>query len=252
MRGPRCHDGPRTLYFFRTPHNGVNHSPDYSHQPLTQTFTNQQTMKYWVIFNNKQEGPYTLEQLQQYPLTMQTPVWHQGLPQWVTADRVPELRFMIQQMEQARMQYGSQPYVQQTPPMPQQTCYQQQPPYAQQQQQYFQQQPYQQPYDNSWGPRPGYRRQQQQPDVKTSATGVAEERPSNYLGWAIAVTLLCCMPLGVVAIIYAAGVNNKYDRGDVTGARKSSERAQLWIILSIVLGLIWIPISALLQMITQL
>lgn len=67
-----------------------------------------------------------------------------------------------------------------------------------------------------------------------------EERPapSSYLGWSIAMTLICCLPAGIVAIIYASQVNDKYHYGDYDGAVKASERAQLWIIISFILGLL--------------
>ena len=35
----------------------------------------------------------------------------------------------------------------------------------------------------------------------------------NYLVQAILVTLCCCLPFGIVAIVYAAQVNSKLDRG---------------------------------------
>jgi|GEM_PF-1551540 len=53
----------------------------------------------------------------------------------------------------------------------------------------------------------------------------------NYLTPAVLVTLCCCMPIGIVAIIYAAQVNSKLARGDVIGAKSSSETARTlcWI-----------------------
>ena len=196
-------------------------------------------MKFWVIFNNKQEGPFTLEELRQYPLTMTTPVWHQGLPQWVQAQEVAELRSLIEQKNPApQTPYGTDPYVRQQSSNPQQHPYGQQPsPAANPQQGYYPRQSYgQQPYAPRTAAQPGNSR---------------EPRPSNYLGWAIAATLLCCMPIGVVAIIYAAGVNTKYDRGDIEGARKASDRAQLWIMLSVVLGLLWMPLGTIIQLLIQ-
>ena len=34
--------------------------------------------------------------------------------------------------------------------------------------------------------------------------------PPNNLVWAILSTLFCCLPLGIVSIVYAAQVNGKY------------------------------------------
>lgn len=65
--------------------------------------------------------------------------------------------------------------------------------------------------------------------------------PDTYLAWSIIVTLLCCIPCGIAAIYFSAQVSSRYEGGDLKGAEKCSERAQLWIILSIVLGLITTP-----------
>ncbi|MEO8378802.1 MAG: CD225/dispanin family protein [Acidobacteriota bacterium] len=50
----------------------------------------------------------------------------------------------------------------------------------------------------------------------------------NYLVQSILVTLCCCLPLGVVAIIYAAQVNSKLSVGDLPGAMASSRSARMW------------------------
>ena len=62
--------------------------------------------------------------------------------------------------------------------------------------------------------------------------------PPNYLVWAILTTLFCCLPLGVVSIVYAAQVNSKYTAGDVAGARASSERAKQFAIWSAIVGVV--------------
>lgn len=52
--------------------------------------------------------------------------------------------------------------------------------------------------------------------------------PPNYLVWAILTTILCCLPFGIVSIIYAAQVNSKWVGGDYEGARLSSKNAKIW------------------------
>jgi len=53
----------------------------------------------------------------------------------------------------------------------------------------------------------------------------------NYLTPAVLVTLCCCLPIGIVAIIFAARVNGKLAAGDVVGAKSASETARTlcWI-----------------------
>jgi len=48
----------------------------------------------------------------------------------------------------------------------------------------------------------------------------------NYLVQSILVTLFCCLPLGVAAIVYAAQVNGKVASGDIAGAHESSAKAK--------------------------
>jgi hypothetical protein len=60
----------------------------------------------------------------------------------------------------------------------------------------------------------------------------------TYLVWAILVTLLCFLPTGIVAIVYATQVSNKLAMGDVAGARDSSGKAKLWCIISAVAGIL--------------
>lgn len=67
--------------------------------------------------------------------------------------------------------------------------------------------------------------------------------PPTYLVWAILVTLCCCIPFGIVAIFYATQVTSRFVNHDYEGARKASDRAQLWIILALVAGLISAPFS---------
>ena len=62
--------------------------------------------------------------------------------------------------------------------------------------------------------------------------------PPNYLVWAIVSTVLCCLPLGVASIVFAAQVNGKYASGDVAGAQASSAKAKTFAIWSAVVGLV--------------
>lgn len=60
--------------------------------------------------------------------------------------------------------------------------------------------------------------------------------PPSYLAWAIAATLLCCLPAGIVSIVYAAQVNSKYLAGDYAGALAASRLAKGWAIASTAVG----------------
>jgi hypothetical protein len=64
--------------------------------------------------------------------------------------------------------------------------------------------------------------------------------PNNFLPWAIASTLLCCVPAGIVAIVFASQVNGKWRAGDFQGAMVASNRAKTWAIVSAAIGLVGI------------
>ncbi|MBD3825907.1 MULTISPECIES: CD225/dispanin family protein [Stenotrophomonas] len=65
----------------------------------------------------------------------------------------------------------------------------------------------------------------------------------NYLVWAILTTLFCCLPLGVVSIVYASQVDGRRAVGDLEGAYDASRKAGWWALASAlvapVLLLLW-------------
>lgn len=63
-------------------------------------------------------------------------------------------------------------------------------------------------------------------------------KPQNYLVWSILATLFCCLPSGIVSIIYAAQVDSKYNAGDFAGALDASNKARVWAWVSVGLGLV--------------
>lgn len=69
-------------------------------------------------------------------------------------------------------------------------------------------------------------------------TGAATEYVPNHLVWAILSTVFCCLPLGIVSIVYAAQVDGKRGAGDLAGAREASRNARFWAILAAALTLI--------------
>jgi hypothetical protein len=72
--------------------------------------------------------------------------------------------------------------------------------------------------------------------------GYGGPTPSSYLVWAILTTLFCCLPFGIVSIVFAAQVNSKWTAGDFQGAMDSSSKARTWAIVSTVCGVIAIII----------
>jgi hypothetical protein len=81
---------------------------------------------------------------------------------------------------------------------------------------------------------------------QTTGPGVP---PPNYLVWSILTTIFCCLPFGIVSIIFAAQVNSKWQAGDQQGAMSSSKNAKMWAWISffaaIAVAIIYIALIAL-------
>ena len=71
--------------------------------------------------------------------------------------------------------------------------------------------------------------------------------PKNWLVEAILVTLFCCLPFGIVGIVFAAQVNSKFAQGDYDGALGASKDAGkftkigFWLgIAQVVIAIFWV------------
>ncbi|VGO11703.1 hypothetical protein PDESU_00249 [Pontiella desulfatans] len=59
----------------------------------------------------------------------------------------------------------------------------------------------------------------------------------NYLWQSIVVTVLCCLPFGIPAIIFAAKVNGLVAAGQIEEAQAASAKAKMWCWISLGLGI---------------
>ncbi len=107
--------------------------------------------------------------------------------------------------------------------------------------QYGQQSYDQQAYGGAYG-QPQYNQQQPygyaQPGPYGYAQTPAGPPPDNNLVWAILSTVLCCLPLGIVSIVFSTQVNSKWALGDVQGAHEAANKAKKWAIASAVVSLV--------------
>ena len=75
------------------------------------------------------------------------------------------------------------------------------------------------------------------------SAAAATSNVPNYLIPAIVSTVLCCVPVGVVSIIFAAQVNGKIAAGDMAGANDASKKAKMFMFIAIGLGvLVWLSV----------
>ncbi len=67
---------------------------------------------------------------------------------------------------------------------------------------------------------------------------IYQHPPKNFLIESILVTIFCCLPFGIVGIVFASQVNAKFDVGDYEGAVKTSQEAKKWVTLAFASGLL--------------
>ena len=60
---------------------------------------------------------------------------------------------------------------------------------------------------------------------------------------AVVSLMMCCLPHGLVSVIFATQVNKKAAAGDIEGARNASKNAKLWATISIVVSAIGLIVS---------
>ena len=64
----------------------------------------------------------------------------------------------------------------------------------------------------------------------------------NHLVWTILATIFCCLPAGIVSIVYAAQVNSLVAAGNFARAWQASRNAKTWAWVSVALVVLQIPL----------
>ncbi|MBO4370685.1 MAG: CD225/dispanin family protein [Paludibacteraceae bacterium] len=62
--------------------------------------------------------------------------------------------------------------------------------------------------------------------------GYKPRRPDNYLVWAILSTVCCCVPFGIVSIVFSSKVDRLYDDGEYEEAQMTADKAKKWAVIS--------------------
>lgn len=226
-------------------------------------------MQYWANINGVQHGPVEREELRGLGVTSLTYVWREGLEDWVQARDLADLADIVVPAAPAAEPAPAAQVVPDVPPVPSvpepaievkepeikvepasveasshseskdivvETTVTVKAPDAVPPEPvaptYVPPQPIPQPYNPPYA---GIR----QP--------VADEEepkcPPSNLVWAILATILCCQVTGVVAIIFGAMVGGKYREGDYEAAKKYSDRAAIWCMVSLVIGIVYVPFA---------
>lgn len=56
-------------------------------------------MEFYLMENGQQAGPFSLDELAQHHLAADTPVWAEGMTDWMQAGEVPELTLLLQRQQ---------------------------------------------------------------------------------------------------------------------------------------------------------
>lgn len=76
-------------------------------------------------------------------------------------------------------------------------------------------------------------------DPSPPAESRADHRPPHdYLGWGLAATVLCFLPMGLVALYFGLRTNRAMAEGRVEDAQRDSRRARGWLVATAVVGLL--------------
>jgi hypothetical protein len=78
--------------------------------------------------------------------------------------------------------------------------------------------------------------------------GYSAQQPASNLVWGILCTVLCCLPLGIVSIVYASRVSGLWAQGRYGEAQQASANAKKWAIWGAVAGVIFGIIYAVIAM----
>jgi hypothetical protein len=96
-------------------------------------------------------------------------------------------------------------------------------------------------------PQPGWQGQPPQPGWQAPQPGwQGQGEPDNYLVWAILTTVLCCLPLGIVSLVYSTKVSGLWTQGRYDEAQTASNNAKKWAIISAIVGVVVLVASVVL------
>ena len=85
-------------------------------------------------------------------------------------------------------------------------------------------------------------------NTPNNQSGFIPAKPDNNMLWAILSTVCCCLPFGIVSIVYASKVDGLYRAGLFDEAQRASDEAKKWAIISaatsVVINIIYFIIYA--------
>ena len=190
--------------------------------------------KYWVNIDGIQSGPISRDELADMDFNPEvTYVWHQELDDWHRIDQLSEFADIVagKSVQQSVTpppipSEPEEPIVPPMPPIPSKPEMPIVPPVPLE------------PEEHIVPP---------VPSVPPMPAPSEAEAPTNLV-WAVIVTVMCCQITGIIAIVYGAMTSTANSAGNYEKARHYSDIAQIWVMVSIALGLVYMPIALLMMM----
>lgn len=180
--------------------------------------------KYWVNIDGIQSGPISRDELANIDFNPEvTYVWHEELDDWQRIDRLSEFADIVAAKQKAAAEHSGQS---ENSESAESSEHSEESEHS----------------ESSVTPPPVPQPPMPQPPVAPEA-----EAPTNLV-WAVIATVMCCQITGVIAIVYGAMTSSANSAGNYEKARRYSDIAQIWVMVSIVLGLIYMPIALLMMM----
>jgi Na+-driven multidrug efflux pump len=76
------------------------------------------------------------------------------------------------------------------------------------------------------------------PDTAEADSATPDRTVTTHLGWSVASAMLCFLPLGLIAVLYAVAANKALGAGDIDRARRKAKVAKRWLVVTIVVGVL--------------
>lgn len=87
---------------------------------------------------------------------------------------------------------------------------------------------------------------QEPPQQEPPGDNIPPLKPNNWLWQSILSTVLCCLPFGIVGIIYAVKVDSLYYRGKYEESEQAAKKAKMWTIIAFLFGIVYWIVSIIL------
>lgn len=172
--------------------------------------------EYWIIEDGESVGPFSLEDLKSHDIAPTTKIWYRELEEWTKAEDTALADVLFPKATPPSFSTDSF----------QQVNYNPQPAVS---------------HIDETKLRQAYEKGLEEGKQLDKDTDI-HQCPPTYLVWSVVATVLCCVPLGIVSIIYASNVTKYFHNGEYLKAKKASDKALYWTLANIIVWMVTYPI----------